>query len=96
MGKKGDNRSRSDILVMLSFILLIVAAVLWILSALDVGLGDVGTILHVLVNIGLVLVVAMAAFPFASARKRSFWWFAYWVVVILALVGAVFGVARLF
>jgi len=85
-------------MVVLSFIVLICAAILWVLSALITIIWDPGGIVPVIlgllqlfVNVGLVVIVAYMAFPFARSRRRSAWWIIYWIIVVVALVGAVTG-----
>jgi len=90
-----SNSGNGSLLAILGFVVLIVASVFWTISALDrltgitisgSGLGAV----QLLLGIAIVVVIAMAAYPFARTRSKV-WRTIYWVIVIIALAGAIFG-----
>lgn len=84
--------------VVISFGVLILAGILWAILGLErlidgFSLGEITSVLSMIVNIGLIVAIALAAYPFVKGRK-GLWWILYWVIVIVALAGAIFsGVA---
>jgi len=88
--RNNNGVSRGQFLAVLAFVVLIVAAIVWILSAVALT-GPIVGVTNLLLNIAIVGVIAIAAFPFAKANRRSAWWIIYWIIVIVALVGAAIG-----
>jgi len=93
------NKGGRNLSVVISFCVLILAAVLWLILGLDRWISmpnEVVNILRLIVNIGLIVAIAMAAFPFVKGRK-GLMWILFWVIVIVALAGAIFsGVTPMF
>lgn|GEM_PF-2408735 len=94
--RPASNRKSGSFLAVLGFVVLIVASVFWTIAAfnnlfdsINISIQGLGVV-QLLLNIAIVGVIAIAAYPFARSRNKV-WWVIYWVVVAIALAGAIFG-----
>ncbi|MCL2555885.1 MAG: hypothetical protein FWE03_02545 [Firmicutes bacterium] len=89
--RNNNGVTRGQFLAVLAFVVLIVAAVVWLLTGILDLQGPILGVASLLLNISIVVVIAVAAYPFAKANRRSAWWIIYWIIVIIALIGAAVG-----
>ncbi|MDR0697358.1 MAG: hypothetical protein LBF68_07520 [Christensenellaceae bacterium] len=85
MAKKTKSASKSQILQICAFITLILAAIIWILSAFGI-LGGAAAAMMFIKDLLILFTISLAAHPFAKSLGQT-WYIIYWVIVVLAFVG---------
>ena len=91
MSKRSSTHTNYDIIKMLSFIVLILAAVIMVLQACKVNLS----VLSMIKDIALIAVVALSAYPFARSLRWKGWMIIYWIIVAVIVVAFILGTVLL-
>lgn len=89
MAKK--TTTKYQITAIAAFVALFLSAIIWLLNGVN-ALGSAAGVLNLIKDICLLAAVALASHNFAKGLGKV-WYIIYWIVVVIAILGLIFGVA---